>query len=78
MPVPSPSADCTSRPQLQLRGGRAERRACDRTLTRFATCRRRQVSALPGGCEAGGLSGAPLMAPSTALLAEMYILTKGE
>jgi dihydroorotate dehydrogenase len=28
-------------------------------------------------CEAGGLSGAPLFAPSTALLAEMYRLTQG-
>src|SRR4029078_11850946 len=32
----------------------------------------------PEASEAGGLSGLPLFGPSTALLADMYRLTKGE
>jgi hypothetical protein len=36
-----------------------------------------QVASRPDGLEAGGLSGAPLMGPSTALLSEMYALTRG-
>lgn len=35
------------------------------------------VRGVPGWDEAGGLSGRPLMEPSTALLAEMYALTGG-
>mmetsp|Transcript_28375 Transcript_28375/g.47624 ORF Transcript_28375/g.47624 Transcript_28375/m.47624 type:complete len:159 (+) Transcript_28375:3-479(+) len=36
-----------------------------------------EVASRPDGLEAGGLSGAPLMGPSTALLSEMYALTRG-
>ena len=35
------------------------------------------VAAHPHGAEMGGLSGAPLMESSTAVLSEMYRLTKG-
>ncbi|KAI8468576.1 MAG: hypothetical protein J3K34DRAFT_426910 [Monoraphidium minutum] len=35
------------------------------------------VAALPEAKEAGGLSGPPLMEPSTAVLSDMYCLTKG-
>ncbi len=35
------------------------------------------VAAAPHGNETGGLSGAPLMAPSTRVLADVYRLTKG-
>ena len=37
-----------------------------------------EVAALPGGAEAGGLSGAPLFEPSTAVLRDMYRLTRGQ
>ncbi len=36
-----------------------------------------QVASLPHGLETGGLSGAPLMGPSTEVLRELYRLTKG-
>jgi len=36
-----------------------------------------QVSQLKGGLESGGLSGKPLFASSTAVLSDMYKLTKG-